>query len=288
MTTTPVAAPLPAPRLPDGPRGTIPVDLVVVDMDGTLLDEHGEVPAGLWPMLERMRRHGVLLAPASGRQYATLARTFDAVADGLVFIAENGSYVVRDGAELGSTTLDPAFVPGAVAHLRSLVAAGHDLGVVVCGKRSAYVERTDDAFWTQADRYYARLEAVDDLAAVEDEVLKLAVYDFADAATGAAPELECFRPGHRVVVSNRHWIDVMHPRVHKGAALAQVQEELAIDPARTLVFGDYLNDLEMLDRAHHSFAMANGHPDVLARARWVAPSHREQGVLTVLDRILPA
>ena len=36
------------------------IRLVVADMDGTLLDEHSEIPQGFWPMLARLRiRAGV-------------------------------------------------------------------------------------------------------------------------------------------------------------------------------------------------------------------------------------
>ena len=31
------------------------IRLVVADMDGTLLDEHSEIPQGFWPMLARLR-----------------------------------------------------------------------------------------------------------------------------------------------------------------------------------------------------------------------------------------
>ena len=56
----------------------IPQDirLVVADMDGTLLDEHSEIPQGFWPMLARLRSRGVEFVPASGRQYATLRAMF--------------------------------------------------------------------------------------------------------------------------------------------------------------------------------------------------------------------
>ncbi|WP_201308947.1 GDSL-type esterase/lipase family protein, partial [Puerhibacterium puerhi] len=55
----------------------------VVDMDGTLLDPDGEVPATLGPLLGELRERGVLLVPASGRQYATLARTFAGALEGM-------------------------------------------------------------------------------------------------------------------------------------------------------------------------------------------------------------
>lgn len=259
--------------------------LVVVDMDGTLLDEHGEVPDALWPLLDRMRERGIVLAPASGRQYATLARSFHGADDGLTYIAENGSYVVRDGVELASVVLEPAFVTGAVELLRGLSAEGRDLGVVVCGKRAAYVERTDERFLVNVQPYYASLETVPDLLAVEDDVVKVAVYDFAGGAD-LEPHVAHLRETHQVVVSGQHWTDLMAPHANKGVAVEQLQAELGVTRAQTAAFGDYLNDLEMLDAAELSYAMADAHPEVIERARFVAPSHREQGVITILEELL--
>jgi Cof subfamily protein (haloacid dehalogenase superfamily) len=269
--------PAQAPEVPD-------LRLAVVDMDGTLLDPDGEVPATFWPLLRELRARGVLLAPASGRQYATLARTFAGALDGMPVIAENGTYVVRDGVELASVPLHPATVREVVTALRAL-AARRDVGAVVCGKRSAYVERTDEAFLAEARRYYAELAVVDDVLGPRDDVLKIAVYDFGDAEAGTAPALERFRADHQVVVSGQHWVDVMAAAANKGAAVRRLQAALGITPAQTAAFGDYLNDLEMLDAAEWSFAMAGAHPRVHERARFAAPSNAEHGVVTTLARL---
>lgn len=270
----------------DPTRGSAATDLrlVVADLDGTLLDERGQVPAGFWPLLERMRARGIVFVPASGRQYATLASLFARAAAGMPFIAENGMYTVRDGVELGSVVLDRAFVREAVTLLRGL---GRDLGVVVCGKRSAYVERADAAFLAEARKYYVALATVEDLLAVEDEVIKVAVFDFGDAEAGTAPRLAPLAETHQVVVSGEHWVDVMAPGANKGSALRALQRELGITRAQTAAFGDYLNDLELLDAAGLSFAMANAHPEVLARARFVAPANVEEGVVTTLAAMIP-
>jgi hydroxymethylpyrimidine pyrophosphatase-like HAD family hydrolase len=53
-----------------------------------------------------------------------------------------------------------------------------------------------------------------------------------------------------------------------------------------MVFGDYLNDLEMLDAAEWSFAMANAHPEVIGRARYLAASNNEHGVLRAVGRVM--
>lgn len=261
------------------------IRLVAVDMDGTLLDGNGHVPPGLGDMLERLTKRGIVFAPASGRQYATLRREFGPAGDDMAFVAENGSYVVRHEEEIFSDALEPAFVRDVVERLRD-TATRHDIGVVVCGKHSAHIERPDPAFLAEARRYYAELALVGDLTAVEDEVLKIAVYSFAEAEHSLLPELEDLAATHQVVVSGRHWVDVMNRGVDKGAALRRLQETLGVTREQTVAFGDYLNDLELLDAAAWSYAMANAHPDVIARARFLAPANTEYGVLSVLEDLL--
>ncbi|QHC32411.1 Cof-type HAD-IIB family hydrolase [Streptomyces sp. HF10] len=258
------------------------IRLIVTDMDGTLLDDDKRIPAGLWPMLAELRERGILFSPASGRQYATLARQFAEVAEGMVFIAENGTYVVRDGVELSSDPLERATAAGVARAVRRLNAAGGDAGAVVCGKRAAYVERSDEAFLAEVRRYYVEHHVVDDVTAVDDDLIKVAVFDF----RSAAPALGAFAATHQVVVSGEHWVDVMTRTADKGTALRALQRTLGITPAQTMVFGDYLNDLEMMDAAEWSFAMADAHPDVRARARHLAPSNNENGVLRTIGRVL--
>ncbi|MEU4035157.1 Cof-type HAD-IIB family hydrolase [Streptomyces collinus] len=271
---------------PAPPAGHADIRLVVTDMDGTLLDDAKRIPDGLWPMLAELRRRGVLFSPASGRQYATLARQFADVAEGMVFIAENGTYVVRDGVELGSDPLERSVAVDVARTVRRLAADGVDVGAVVCGKRSAYVERADEAFLTEVRKYYVEHRVVEDVTAVEDEVIKVALFDFGAVERTTAPALEACAATHQVVVSGEHWVDVMNGTANKGAALRNLQRELGITPAQTMVFGDYLNDLEMLDAADWSFAMSNAHPEVVRRARHLAPSNNDNGVLRTISRVV--
>ncbi|MET7612507.1 Cof-type HAD-IIB family hydrolase [Streptomyces seoulensis] len=280
------ATPAPLLDVPGEPSGPADIRLVVTDMDGTLLDDDKRPPAALRPLLAELRRRGVLFSPASGRQYATLAEEFADVAEGMVFIAENGTYVVRDGVELSSDPLDHATAAELARTVRGLAARGVDAGAVVCGKRAAYVERTDEAFLAEVRKYYVSHRVVEDVTAVDDEIIKVAVYDFGSAEHGAGPALAPFADSHQVVVSGEHWVDVMNRTANKGAALRGLQRELGITPAQTMVFGDYLNDLEMLDAADWSFAMANAHPDVISRARHLAPSNNDHGVIRTVTRIL--
>ena len=53
-----------------------------------------------------------------------------------------------------------------------------------------------------------------------------------------------------------------------------------------MAFGDYHNDLEMLNIAKYSFAMENAHPDVKEIANHETLSNDELGVEYILAKVL--
>ncbi|HSN43694.1 MAG TPA: Cof-type HAD-IIB family hydrolase [Propionibacteriaceae bacterium] len=263
------------------------IRLIAADMDGTLLDDAKELHDHFWPLADALFERGVLFCPASGRQYQTLHRHFGDVADELLYLAENGAYVVRGRDEISSDALRDDLVARLVQRLRDVASSDLDLGVVVCGKKAAYIERTDLAFTVEVEKYYASRAVVGDLLdRPDDQVLKVAVYDFGSAEHGVAPALTGFATEAQVVVTGEHWVDVMNPETNKGAGLRSIQRTLGITPAQTMVFGDFLNDLEMMDAAEYSFAMHNAHPLLLERARYVAPPNTENGVVRTISSVL--
>ena len=268
------------------PGGSTPdIRLVVSDMDGTLLDDDGRVPDGFWPLLDEMRSRGVAFVPASGRQYQSLARLFDGV-PGLSYVGDNGAVTVHGGEMFAAGAMDPAFVVHAIETMRAANRDGARLRAVVSRPSGASIESGDQDFAVHARTYCAALDQVDDLTGVVDEVVKIAIYDFDDASTTVAGPLAALGADHKLVVSGRNWIDITAPSVHKALGVRRLQSLLGVTPAQTVVFGDYLNDVEMLDAADWSFAMANAHPAVAARARYRAPSNSDHGVVTVLRELL--
>ena len=49
------------------------------------------------------------------------------------------------------------------------------------------------------------------------------------------------------------WLDITAGGVNKGVAIKEIQDLLDIDFEETMVFRDYLNDLEMMESAYHSY-----------------------------------
>ncbi len=293
-TTVPPAVPTPRPWTDI--TGPVPdLRLVILDMDGTLLNGSDAVPDSFWELLPELRRRGITVVPASGRQYATLKGMF--AEHGIrTFICENGTLVVHDDEVVSTSPVDSTTVDRIIDIVRT-AETDRNVGLVVCGPRKAYIERDDDVFATEAHRYYRSLEVVPNLHAVPDieagTVLKCACFDFDSAAqaasalfTGGGPGVADLREGHQVVVSGKNWIDIMNGSANKGKALRALEMTLGIPRSGVAVFGDYLNDLEMMAEGDWSFAMDNGHGAVQRAAQFIAPRNTDEGVVQVLRRLI--
>ena len=279
---TPPTHPIPPLALDHTPD----IRLIACDMDGTLLDDEGAIHDDFWPLIEQLHARGIIFCPASGRQYDSLLERFKPIADELIFIAENGTYVVHKGIELSSDTLNIGDARAMIRVARELRKKESGVNQVLCGKRSAYIETTDADFAAEVAKYYSRLELVPDLLTVEDDILKLALHVATSSEQIIYPAFASFGTSHLVAVSGAHWLDIMAPQANKGAGIRHIQERLAISRDQTMVFGDFLNDLEMMDEATYAFAMANAHPKLKARASYLAPDNTSNGVVRTIKAVL--
>jgi Cof subfamily protein (haloacid dehalogenase superfamily) len=258
------------------------IRLVVTDMDGTLLDDAREIHDEFWPLADELFARGVVFAPASGRHYFSLRQKFDAIADEVVFIASNGAHVVARERDL-HTDLLPLDVALAVVHR---VRDVPDAFAVLCGLRSAYIDSDDEGFAAWIRPHYPRLARVGDLDAVRDDVLSVGVFDRRPATENSLRALGRLGASVRMMATDPHWVDVVSPTVDKGSAVRHLQEILGVTAEQTMVFGDYLNDLEMMPTATYSFAMANAHPLLKELASWTAPTNSANGVVRTIRTVM--
>ena len=261
------------------------IKIIFSDMDGTLLDENGNLPNGFDEMIAKLKERDVIFAPASGRQYFSLLRTFEKYKDDFLFLAENGALVMYQGEEIFVSSLDPRKADEVRAITRNLP----NILRVFCGKKNAYILKSQNTpeYIAELNKYYTRHKCVDSFEEIDDVPLKLAYFDI----TGNSEEtiyrhIKHFNGPLQVVKSSDNWVDVMNPVINKGVAVQEVQEGLAITPDNCAAFGDYLNDVQMLQAVTYSFAMANSHPDLKKFANYETVSNSEHGVLVGIERLM--
>lgn len=259
------------------------IRLIATDMDGTLLNSNHEVNDSFWPVFRKLKDQGIIFVAASGRQYYNLLKALDAVKDEVIFAAENGSYVVFQDQEIHVQATDHDIVRELI-HISKNIPNTYP---IICGKKKAYVQNDEPEFLDHLKLYFERYEIVEDLLKVEDDqFLKFTLCDLAGSEGNSYPHYKQFETTLQVKVSGPIWLDISHKQANKGKAMEVLQAKFGVSFEETMVFGDYFNDLEMLQKGAYSYAMANAHEDVKKVARFVAKSNDENGVVEVLATLV--
>jgi hydroxymethylpyrimidine pyrophosphatase-like HAD family hydrolase len=74
--------------------------------------------------------------------------------------------------------------------------------------------------------------------------------------------------------------------VSKGATLSKIAARHGFTADDCVTFGDNPNDFSMLTWASRSWAMADGHPDLMKHAKFRTDAHEEDGVAKVIERLI--
>lgn len=251
------------------------IKLIATDMDGTLLDDNKKFSDEFFEIHEKLTEKGIHFLVASGRQYYNILEYFKDLKSNLIIMAENGSIVMENGEELFSRCLTKKDAIKLVKEGRAISSAN----VILCGKKSAYVESKNIDFLIEVEKYYKKYEIVRDLTEIDDEILKVTVCDLTGAEKNTYPHYQKFERDYQVAVSGEIWVDIVDKKINKGIALKRLREKLGIHSSEVMVFGDYLNDYEMMKEGEYSFAMKNAHPKLKEVAKYEAKSNNESGVL---------
>lgn len=253
-------------------------------MDGTFLNSEHQVSPEFPEIYEELKKRNILFVPASGRQMLGITKYFGHKENEMAFIAENGGYMIYKNEELFVDKLEEQYVAEIINTIREISGAT----VVVSGKKRAYYETENQEFIDYIAQFYTGNQKLDDLTlALDDSIFKIAVYHPEGSEEHLYPALEKFQKYNlEVVVSGKYWLDIMNKDINKGNALEKLQKTLNITPKQTMVFGDYMNDIEMLKKAEYSYAMENAHPSVKEAAKFEAASNNNFGVLKTIKSYL--
>ncbi len=251
-------------------------------MDGTLLNSNHEVSNRFFELFEKLNQKGILFAAASGRQYHSIVEKLNPIKDEIYVIAENGALVKKQEEELLVVPLQSDLKTKLLQTIDQIEGAH----AMLCGKYSAYFDGRSSLFFNEIKEYYEKFEVLEDLESVTDEIIKIAVYHKLSAEEYIYPELRPLEDQVKVKVSGAHWVDLNDRMANKGNALEQLIDNLGIKSEEVLVFGDYNNDLEMLQLVEYSFSMANAHPNVQKIANYQTASNDEFGVERILENLV--
>lgn len=278
----------------------MPIRLVALDLDGTLLDPYGKLTPSVGSAVGRLIRHGELrIVLCTGRRFRTALPHARALGLSGAIVVNNGAIVKE--LESGET-IQHAYLPGSefdevIAHVRS-----H-------GPPLVYVDTYRDGvdiLTEGADRAHPfQREYVDDqgvVVSIVEDVAKrvpervIMVSTMADPESLAAMQRTAYeRFGARIQTHsliNKNYrgqiLEFLSPLAGKWPALERLAASWGIAPHEIAAVGDDTNDALLLGRVGLGIAMGNAVPEARAAARVVVRGNAEGGAVEAIEQILAA
>lgn len=259
------------------------VKLIASDMDGTLLDENGQVPPETFDLILALRERGVRFVASSGRRYDRLCDFFSPVKDRMDFVASNGAQVFADGVQIDREVYSHL----AIRRLAKTVAMFPNMHLALFDRTKSYLLDDEDKFVREVDKDLPNVERIYELPSPQVSIIKASIFcddgnvmDNAYVLQRELGGLFTFAP------SGSSYIDVMQPGISKASGIAQVMEYHGIDASEVMAFGDAMNDYEIIRFVGTGCAMANGRPALRAVADRVIGSNVEHAVQSEMRRVL--
>ena len=252
------------------------IDTIVTDMDGTLLNPQSELSEYTLNVMAECKRRGIRLIPASGRTRASLREYVEQLDTGMPYISGNGSEIVgADHEFIQQLTLD---VPLAKEICAAVIEQGF------------YVQVYDDNLFyytaecEEASRYKvsSRMhgKAVGDLCAfLHRPTPKVLCIHHPEMVEKYLPIMsERFKGRAAFTTSELTFLEAVPLGATKGEALRRLAALRGdIVPERTLVFGDSINDMTLIQFTPNSVAMGNAREKLKQAATYVCGTNAEDG-----------
>lgn len=276
----------------------MPIRLIAVDLDGTLLSTSLEISAANREALRAAVERGVEVAVATGRRFHSARPMLAALGFPLTVISSNGARI----SSLEGDVCHRDFLPAGIARrVLRLTPAFRRYAVVIYdipGRGQVTMQHQgapDGPFgWYTRNAPEALLQVPDLEAATLPESADVIQVLF----SGPPPEIEPAAPllrasplaphlnltWTRYPARNTVLLDVMNRGCTKGAALRIWAGRRGIDAGEIMALGDNHNDREMLELAGRPVVMGNAEPGVCREGWAVTLSNDDHGVAAAVRR----
>jgi len=291
MTTS--ETPLMPATLPITPEPLLPIRLIALDIDGTIIGDDHEIGERTINAVRGAMERDVAVSLVTGRMVSSAMRFAQELGLTGPIVGYQGGLIrampLPDSRRLGKLLLHTP-LPAEAARSILEWTRGHGLDPHV-NHLERFILRADDP---KADDYSAFMgahaELVPDLlAAIDHPVTKVLAVGEPPIPTEVAPLARAEFAGRAdVTISHPRFLEFVAPGVSKGRAIRWLARRLRIPLGATLAIGDQWNDLEMLAEVGHGTAMPTAPAEVRAAARYVARPLEDDGAARMIEDLVLA
>jgi hypothetical protein len=281
--------------------GARPFDLVILDLDGTVLDlyRHAPISAAVASTIAAVQAAGIPVTIATGRTLDYVRQHVAPLGIVTPVVTAQGS-VVGDpvtGKILDETTIPLPLARQAAAwidaqpHVTALYFNDDEGRVRIyqnrVGEDIPFLDHVFGFPRTIHAPLASLLEGESDGQNVRAPLKFIVVEDRERFQIDLLGELTArFSPALTITRTHPRLVEGTAQGVDKGLGVLHLCRLLRVDPQRVLAIGDSDNDIPMLEAVGLGVAMGNSTPGVMAVARYHAPSVEEDGVAVALQELV--
>lgn len=257
--------------------------LIISDVDGTLIDQTEQISEAFSELSDKVRKHKIPFTIASGRCYDQLKAFIEHFDIHLPVVVNNGAGAVQDGKLIWSNLVDPMMLKEAMlcADQMDMVIVTSDGLTDIAYRHNAYIQNQIEKFG-RFNRFHIPLEH----EWKELKIQKLLLID--PQKPGRIDKvLKCLEPYKEylnIVQYDARSADIMAKDSNKAMGIIQVAKALNIDLEHIMAIGDAKNDVEMIKQVGKGIAVANAHEELKKHAYYVCENKNAAGVLEAVNK----
>lgn len=279
-----------------------PIQLLALDIDGTLTDPNFQVSARNIAALRTAHESGVQIVLATGRRHDYAMPIAKEIGVPMLLISSNGALVrSSDGATHYTERLPAETARQLIAHMdefRGHAVLTFDRPANVAGNDSLILERADELHksvsrWMEVNRPYIKFVSPLEDALNDGDPLQAMYCGTVARMEEAQKKMNAAAFRRKITVLKTQYdhrdlciLDILSSECSKGHALRRWAEQQGIPREHVMAIGDNYNDVEMLEFAGFAVVMGNASDDMKQNGWKVTASNAESGVAQAVEEIL--
>lgn len=283
--------------------------LIALDMDGTLLNDNGNISPGNREAIEHARSLGHIVAIATGRSYMDAEKQLRLAELELPVVSLNGAVVtLEDGTLAASTPLHTQAIIPALRWMSEIP----DLYYEVYTEDNVYVEldkrvhlekivAEDQGELPEETRWLLKLiieqqfrqaavtyvENMEEIWGKDNSVIyKTLIFSLNPELLKEASAKFAAISGLIITSSHMNNIEINHADANKGSGVALLAAHYGMELKDSVVMGDSYNDVPMFEAAGYRIAMDNAAQVLKDNCDYITASNQEDGVASAIHHVL--
>jgi Cof subfamily protein (haloacid dehalogenase superfamily) len=268
--------------------------LIVFDLDGTLLNDKGEITNNTKILISKLREKGVRFSFASGRLHSALVKYANELNLATPLISLDGSLIksIDNKQVIFESPIPKRYVKKAVKLCEQTLS-----NYALCHGDAIYYTDNNSIIPELLEKYGAIYREVHSLDEYLDNTLEIVVAGDQKSNIKFIEDKMTFPNSFGLTSSyykshiygGLYYLEIRKNSSSKGDGLKKLCKHLGITWQNSAVVGDWYNDRSLFDTKALKIAVANAVPEIIKKADHVTKNdNNNEGVAEFLEQVLLA